>query len=94
MEWKLLVTVFISVFVAEMADKTQLVTLLFAANQEVSKLTVFVAASAALILTSAIGVIAGTLVSEIISPRLMATVAGIGFMVIGAWVFYQGIFGA
>ena len=94
MEWKLLATVFVSVFVAEMADKTQLVTLLFAANQEVSKLTVFVAASAALILTSAIGVIAGSLVSEIISPKLMATIAGIGFMFIGAWVLYQGIFGA
>lgn len=30
MEWKLLATVFVTVFVAEMADKTQLVTLLFA----------------------------------------------------------------
>lgn len=93
MEWKLLATVFVSVFIAEMADKTQLVTLLFAANQEVSKLTVFVAASAALILTSAIGVIAGSLVSEVISPRLMATIAGTGFIVIGAWILYQGIFG-
>ncbi len=94
MEWKLLATVFVSVFIAEMADKTQLVTLLFAANQEVSKLTVFVAASAALILTSAIGVIAGSLLSEIISPRLMETIAGTGFIVIGIWILYQGIFGA
>ena len=93
MEWKLLVTVFISVFVAEMADKTQLVTLLYAANREVSKLTVFIAASAALILTSAIGVIVGSLVSEIISPKLMTTIAGTGFMVIGAWILYQGNFG-
>ena len=94
MEWKLLATVFVSVFIAEMADKTQLVTLLFAANQEVSKLAVFVAASAALILTSAIGVIAGSLLSEIISPRLMETIAGTGFIFIGIWILYQGIFGA
>ena len=94
MEWKLLATVFVSVFVAEMADKTQLVTLLYAANQEVSKLTVFVAASAALILTSAIGVLVGSLVSEIISPKVMTTIAGMGFMIIGAWILYQGNFGS
>ena len=35
MEWKLLLTVFGAVFVAEMADKTQLVTMLFAADKEV-----------------------------------------------------------
>mgnify|MGYP006143373809 CR=1 FL=1 len=94
MEWKLLATVFVSVFVAEMADKTQLVTLFYAANQEVSKLTVFVAASAALILTSAIGVLVGSLVSEIISPKVMTTIAGMGFMIIGAWILYQGNFGS
>jgi putative Ca2+/H+ antiporter (TMEM165/GDT1 family) len=89
MEWKLLATVFVSVFVAEMADKTQLITLL-----EVSKLTVFVAASSALILTSAIGVLVGSLVSEIISPKAMTTIAGMGFMIIGAWILYQGNFGS
>ena len=91
MEWKLLATVFVSVFVAEMADKTQLVTLLYAADREVSKLTVFVAASAALILTSAIGVIAGSLLSNMINPRMMSVIAGIGFIVIGSWVLYQGV---
>jgi putative Ca2+/H+ antiporter (TMEM165/GDT1 family) len=94
MEWKLLATVFISEFVAEMADKTQLVTVLFTANQEVSKLTVFVAASATLILTSTIGVIVGSFILEIISPILMTTIAGMGFMIIGAWILYQGNFGS
>lgn len=36
MEWKLLLTVFASILVAEMADKTQLVTLLFAADEAVA----------------------------------------------------------
>lgn len=52
MEWKLFLTVFGTVFLAEMADKTQLATLLFAANREVSKLTVFLAATLALAATS------------------------------------------
>ncbi len=91
MEWKILVTVFASVFVAEMADKTQLVTMLFAADQSVSKWTVFFAASAALVLTTAIGVAAGTLLSSVINPKAMSLVAGAGFMVIGAWVLYGGL---
>ena len=64
MEWKLLITVFGAVFIAEMADKTQLVTMLFAADKGVSKLTVFLGSALALVLTSAIGVLAGTLLSH------------------------------
>jgi putative Ca2+/H+ antiporter (TMEM165/GDT1 family) len=90
MEWKLLVTVFGAVFVAEMADKTQLVTMLFAANKEVSKLTVFFGSSLALVLTSAIGVLAGTLLSQAINPRVMSMIAGAGFMMIGIFTFYHG----
>ena len=86
MEWKLLTTVFVSVFLAEMADKTQLVTLLFASDQSVSKWTVFFGAAAALVLTSAIGVAAGAVLSEIINPRVMSLLAGSGFIVIGAWI--------
>ena len=94
MGWKLFATVFASVFIAEMADKTQLVTLLFAADREVSKLTVFLAASLALIATSAIGVAVGTLVSQAINVRTMALIAGSGFIVIGAWTLWQGWYSA
>lgn len=90
MEWKLLATVFGAVFIAEMADKTQLVTMLFAADKEVSKLTVFFGSSLALVLTSAIGVLAGTLLSHAISPKLMSIVAGTGFVVIGLITAYHG----
>ena len=52
MDWKLLATVFASVFVAELGDKTQLATMLFAAKGEVSKWSVFFAASAALVVST------------------------------------------
>jgi len=92
MEWKILATVFASVFVAEMADKTQLVTLLFATDREVSKWLVFIGSASALVLTSAIGVLAGNLVSQFVSVRLMSVLAGAGFLLIGAWTLYHGIF--
>ena len=94
MEWKLLATVFAAVFVAEMADKTQLVTMLFAADREVSKWTVFLGSASALVLTSAIGVAAGTLLAQVINVKVMSILAGAGFIVIGIWTLYHGIFQA
>ena len=90
MEWKLLITVFGAVFIAEMADKTQLVTMLFAADKGVSKLTVFFGSAFALVLTSAIGVLAGTLLSHAINPKMMSMIAGTGFVVIGIITLYHG----
>jgi len=92
MEWKLFLTVFASIFVAEMADKTQLVTLLFAADKAVNKWVIFLGSASALVLASAIGVLAGTMFSHVVSVRLMSVVAGTGFILIGAWTLYHGLY--
>ena len=65
-------------------------TLLFAADKEVSKLTVFLGSALALVLASAIGVAAGTLLSQLINARMMSMIAGAGFVVIGIFTFYHG----
>lgn len=82
---KLFLTAFITIFLAELGDKTQLATLLFAANKEVNKWLIFFAAASALVLTSAIGVLVGSGLSQFISERTLKTIAGIGFIIIGAW---------
>jgi putative Ca2+/H+ antiporter (TMEM165/GDT1 family) len=89
LDWKILLTVFATVFVAELGDKTQLATLLFAADKEVGKWLVFIGASLALIATSAIGVLAGGLVAQYVSPRMLQIVAGIGFIAIGVWTLWK-----
>ena len=89
MDWKIFLTIFASVFVAELGDKTQLATMLFAADKEVSKYTVFLAASAALIVASAIGVLAGSIVSEYIDQKYLHYIAGTGFIAIGAFTLYN-----
>lgn len=90
MELKLLATVFGIVFLAELGDKTQLATLLFASKSPGNLITVFVGASAALIVASAIGVVAGGVISQYVSPKHLSFVAGGGFVLIGAWTIWQG----
>lgn len=89
MEWKVLLTVFGTIFVAELGDKTQLATLLFAANKDVNKWLVFAGASFALIAASALGVLAGAGVAHYIGERMLRTVAGAGFIAIGIWTLMR-----
>jgi putative Ca2+/H+ antiporter (TMEM165/GDT1 family) len=89
MDIKILSTVFLAVFIAELGDKTQLATFLFAADKDVSKWTVFFGASLALILASGIGVLAGGLVSEHINEKYLRYVAGAGFVLIGLWTILR-----
>jgi len=89
MDWKVLGLVFGTVFVAELGDKTQLATLLFAADKEVSKWTVFIGASLALVVTSAIGVLGGALIAQYVSERTLQVIAGVGFILIGAWTLLR-----
>ena len=89
MDLNMLTTVFAAVFVAELGDKTQLATLVFATDREVSGWTVFAGASAALVVASAIGVLAGSLLSQHINPRDLHYLAGAGFVAIGIWTLIR-----
>ena len=89
MDWKIFATVFTSIFIAELGDKTQLATLLFASEKEIGKLTVFAGASFALIVTSAMGVIAGSAIAHYVSEKTLHYLAGIGFIAIGIWTLVK-----
>lgn len=89
MDWKIFLTVFASVFIAELGYKTQLATMLFAADKEVSRVTVFLAASAALTVATGLGVLAGSVLTQLISERLLHYVAGAGFIVIGVFTLLR-----
>jgi putative Ca2+/H+ antiporter (TMEM165/GDT1 family) len=86
MDLKLFATVFFTVFVAEIGDKTQLATLLYASDGSHPKMTVFAASAAALVAASAIAVLAGSVLAEYLDPKLVRWVAGFGFIAVGMWV--------
>ena len=94
MDTKLFLTVFATIFVAELGDKTQLATLLYAANADHPKWTVFLGSAAALVLTSALGVAAGAVIAQYVSPRLLTWLAGLGFISVGIWTLLRDRGGA
>ena len=89
MDMKTFVVVFGTVFLAELGDKTQLATFLFASRPSVSLAVVFAGAAGALILSTAIAVAAGSLISDLVDPRYLSYAAGAGFVAIGIWTIAQ-----
>jgi putative Ca2+/H+ antiporter (TMEM165/GDT1 family) len=89
MFWKTFSTVLITVFLAEIGDKTQLATMLFSADAKTSKWAVFFGSALALTLAAAIGVLIGAQIERFISPRTLKLVAGIGFVAIGLWTIFS-----
>jgi putative Ca2+/H+ antiporter (TMEM165/GDT1 family) len=90
MDIRLFVTVFATIFVAELGDKTQLATVLYASDASHPKLTVFAASAGALVLSAGLGVLGGAVIAEYVSPRMLRWVAGAGFIAVGAWVLLSG----
>ena len=82
------VVVFFSVLLAELGDKTQIATILFATNPETSRLGVLVAAASALVTSTVLAVIAGDVLGGWVAPRRLNTLAGLGFVVVGAWILW------
>ena len=82
---KELLVIFLSVFIAEVGDKTQLATILFATNSRVSRTGVFFAASAGLVVSTLLAVLLGNLVSKLAGETTLKVVAGVGFILVGIW---------
>jgi putative Ca2+/H+ antiporter (TMEM165/GDT1 family) len=89
MNMRMFATVFATVFIAELGDKTQIATLLYASDAERSKLIVFLAAASALVLASGLGVIGGAVISHYISEKGLSRIAGLGFIAIGVWTILR-----
>ncbi|HEY4645725.1 MAG TPA: TMEM165/GDT1 family protein [Steroidobacteraceae bacterium] len=90
MDTKSLIGVFATVFLAELGDKTQLATLLFAAQNPQAKGLVFLAAAAALVVAAGLGVLVGGFIAQNVNTNLLTRVVGVGFILIGAWTLWRG----
>lgn len=89
MDLKLFSTVFITIFIAEIADKTQIATVLYASNAGHSKVAVYLGSALALCLASAIAVFAGAALSQWISGKILTRLAGSAFILVGIWTLFK-----
>ncbi len=80
--------IFLSVFLAELGDKTQIATLLFASNVKLSPFMVFIASAGALVLSSAIAVLAGCAAKSCMSHIPIKLISGLLFVLMGVWMIY------
>jgi len=83
MDWRVMLTTFGVIFLAEMGDKTQLAAMTLAAEKK-RPWEVFIAASLALVAISALGVVVGGVVSQYVPLEWVRRVAAVLFILIGA----------
>ena len=88
MDITLLVSTFLTVFLAELGDKTQLATVALSGTSN-RPLAVFVGSSSALVLASLLGALAGGSVASVVPTELLQLIASIGFLVIGSRLLLQ-----
>lgn len=81
-------TTFVTIFLAEIGDKTQLSTL-FMSAQSHSPWVVFIGSAAALITTSLLGVLLGSWISSRLSPKTVEKSAGVMLLVISLMLFWD-----
>ena len=82
---KTLLVIFGSVFLAELGDKTQMATMLYATDKSVQPLSVFVAAASALVVSTLLAVVFGSFVTRFIPAATLKLIAGIAFIGVGIW---------
>lgn len=88
MNWPLFFTTFVTIFLAELGDKTQFAAIAASSEAESTK-EVLIAVVLALGLAGAIGVLLGKVLAQFINPEVMRYVSGSLFIVVGLWVILK-----
>lgn len=85
---RVFISTFITIFLAELGDKTQVTTLLMSAQSEAPWI-VFLGAGTALVSTSLIGVLLGQWLARRLSPQTIDTAAGTLLLAITLWLLWD-----
>ena len=86
MNWKVFLTTFGTIFLAELGDKTQLAAIMMTSKTKLP-LSVFMGASLALCLVTLVGVLLGEGLIAVIPQNTLKKVAALAFVAIGLWMF-------
>jgi len=87
MDWKILGTAFVTLFLAELGDKTQLAIITMSSKSD-SKWAIFIGASLALVLVSLIAVLVGGVLSQYVPTEWLQRIVAVAFIVIGVLMLF------
>ncbi|WP_461834678.1 TMEM165/GDT1 family protein [Desulfothermus sp.] len=90
MDWKLFITTFWIVFLAELGDKTQLTAMVMTAKSH-KMWTVFLSASLALVLVTFLGVLISDAFASFVPEHIIKKISGISFLIIGILILMNKI---
>ena len=93
MNFALLISTFVTVFLAELGDKTQLATVAISGTSD-RPLAVFIGSSSALVLASLIGALAGGSLSPVVPADWLQLAASLGFLIIGIKLLWSMLNGS
>ena len=79
---------FVTIFLAELGDKTQVTTLLMSAESQ-SPWMVFTGAALALVTTSLLGVLVGRWLANRLSPKSLETAAGAALLLVSVSLLWD-----
>ena len=88
MDLTLLISTFLTVFLAELGDKTQLATVALSGTSD-RPLAVFLGSASALVLACLLGAMAGGSVASVVPTELLQLIASVGFLIIGTRLLLQ-----
>ena len=86
--WKVFGSTFVTIFLAELGDKTQVATLLMSAQSQ-NPWVVFAGAASALVATSLVGVLVGRWLCTRLSPKALERATGVLLLVISALLVWD-----
>jgi putative Ca2+/H+ antiporter (TMEM165/GDT1 family) len=87
MDWKIFATAFVTLFLAELGDKTQLAVVTMTASTE-SKVSIFLGAASALVVVTLLGVLVGGVLSEYVPTEWLQRIVATAFIIIGVLMLF------
>jgi len=87
MDWRVLLSIFATVFIAELGDKTQLAVISLTCKNQ-SPLPVFLGASVALVCVTLLGVLGGQALATILPAELLRKLAAGSFVILGLLIWF------
>ena len=87
MDWKIFGTAFLTLFLAELGDKTQLAVITMTASTE-SKIAVFAGAALALVVVTLLGVLVGGVLTQWFPTEWLQRIVAVAFIAIGVLMLF------